>query len=179
MTKRRRRAILALLVGVLLVLVGDLWIRWHQAPPQGGPVVAGNYPSPGSSNFTGYRVKVTEIGIDLPIVEGDGWTVPYFRAAHYPGTAVPGQGGRSMLYAHAQAGMFGPLLHDTAAVGQHVVVERPGMPALRYVITSYYPAWPPGDLKFTRPTDHEELVLLTCTSYNPNDPRIIAVAVPA
>jgi LPXTG-site transpeptidase (sortase) family protein len=122
------------------------------------------------------RVKVDELGIDLPLVEGDGWTVPLYKAAHYPGMKVPGEGQRSLLYAHAQAGMFAPL--TLGAPGQHVEVSRPGKPTLYYVITEYYAKWPPSDLKWTQAGDHEQVVLLTCTTYSANDPRIIAVADP-
>jgi LPXTG-site transpeptidase (sortase) family protein len=134
-------------------------------------------PSPGPD--LGFRVKVTELGINLPVVEGDGWTVALYKAAHYPGMKLPGQGGRSMLYAHAQAGMFGPLLHPGGKVGQHVEVDRPGLQPLRYTITQFFADWPPSDIRYLQPGDHEELILLTCTSFDPNGPRILAVAEPA
>ena len=83
-----------------------------------------------------------------------------------------------MLYAHAQAGMFGPLLSPGGKVGQHVDVTRPGQATLRYRISQFFPRWSPSDIRYTQPADHEELVLLTCTSYDPNGPRILAVAEP-
>ena len=119
--------------------------------------------------------------IDLPLVQGDGLNVPYYKAAHYPTMPWPGQGQRSFLYAHAQYGppiMFGPLL-DHGATGIDVYVDRPGSSELHYVIEQFYPAWPISDTKWLQPADHEELILMTCTSWNSWDPRVIAVAEPA
>jgi LPXTG-site transpeptidase (sortase) family protein len=122
----------------------------------------------------GLRVVLPELGIDLPIIEGDGQDVPLYKAAHYPSMAWPGQGNRSMIYAHARLGMFGPLFN--AKVGNLVEIQRSNGTVLKYTIREYFPRWPVYDLKYLQPTDHEELVLLTCTSWNAADPRIIAVA---
>jgi LPXTG-site transpeptidase (sortase) family protein len=124
----------------------------------------------------GLRVKVPEVGIDLPLVEGDGYNAPLYKAAHYPGTSWPGQGGRTVIYAHARVGMFGPLFG--ARVGEHIEISAPDGSVRRYVITQYFPHWPVTDLSWLRPGDHEEVVLVTCTTYNYNDPRIIVVAEP-
>src|SRR5438270_2691130 len=98
----------------------------------------------------GWRVRLPLYNISLPIVQGDGSSVPYYRAAHYPTTAWPGDGGRSFLYAHAQYGppiMFGPLLNEVersggARTGIDVYVDRPGQSSLHYQIKQWYPAWP-------------------------------------
>lgn len=177
---RLRLVLVGLLVPALVVAGALLLLN----PAKPAPSHPGTYPiinqklfpSPGPD--LGFRVKVVELGINLPVVEGDGWTVALYRAAHYPGMKLPGEGGRSMLYAHAQTGMFGPLLHPGAKVGQHVEVDRPGHAALRYVIRQFFANWPPGDIRYLQPADHEELVLLTCTSFDPNGPRILAVAEP-
>jgi LPXTG-site transpeptidase (sortase) family protein len=125
----------------------------------------------------GLRVVLPELGIDLAIVEGDGQDVPLYKAAHYPSMAWPGQGNRSMIYAHARPGMFEPLFK--AKVGQRVEIRRTNGTILKYTISEYLPRWPEYDLKYLQPTDHEELVLLTCTSWYQGDPKIIAVAQPA
>lgn len=124
----------------------------------------------------GLRVRVPALGIDLKIVEGNGWEPPLNLAAHYPGMKWPGQGGRSFLYAHARPGMFGPLFQ--ASVGQKVEVVQPGGKVLSYTIRRYYPAWPVSNTSILQPADHEELVLYTCTSWTYNDPKIVAVAEP-
>jgi LPXTG-site transpeptidase (sortase) family protein len=176
----RRRIVAALvgLLGIMLVVAGVYEAGRPKAHPpvslRPSPLVTALFPTPGSQGLAGYRVKSSDLGIDLPLVNGDGWTVPYSRAALFPGMKAPGEGDRSMLYAHALPRMFGPLSH--AVVGQHVDVIRPGKPTLHYAITQYFPRWSPSNLTYTHPVGHEELVLLTCTTYNANDPRILAVA---
>ncbi|MDQ6691180.1 MAG: sortase [Candidatus Dormibacteraeota bacterium] len=124
----------------------------------------------------GLRIQVPALGIDLKIVEGDGWEPPVNLAAHYPGMKWPGQGGRSFIYAHARPGMFGPLFQ--AAVGQKVVVAQPDGRRINYTIREYYPAWPVANTSILQPLNHEELVLYTCTSWTYNDPKIVAIAEP-
>lgn len=153
-----------------------------QSPRQPVPIISPGAYAPAASspplaaNHEGVRVRVPELNIDLPVVEGDGYDAPLYKAAHYPGMPWPGEGGRSLIYAHARPGMFGPLF--SARVGQHVQVVNSAGSARKYVITEYYPRWPITDLKWLRMADHEELVLLTCTTYNYNDPRIVAVGEP-
>jgi LPXTG-site transpeptidase (sortase) family protein len=72
--------------------------------------------------------------------------------------------------------MFGNL--NQIKVGQHVDIFRNESVMLRYVVSEAYPRWPSTDLKWLQPVNHEELVLLTCTTYSPNDPRVIVVARP-
>ena len=183
---RRSWPYLALLLGITVLAVFGLTNRGK--PPAAAVVpptriIAGSgfpspIPSPSASAALedGTRVKIPALGIDLQVVPGDGWNAPMFKAATYPGLGVPGQGARSMIYAHAQPGMFLKLW--SAHVGETVEVDRPGQPPLHYEIKEFYRYWPALDLKYIQPSNHEELVLLTCTTYNPNDPRVIAVAEP-
>lgn len=176
---RRRAALAVILVGIILVAIGLLlWLRSKPSSPPSStkPIISsGGFPSPPTGS-TSLRVKVLELGIDLPVVSGDGWTVGLFEAASYPGMKLPGQGGKSLLYAHARPGMFGPLFN--ARVGEHVEVDRPGQPPLQYTIQQYFGHWPANDTRILDSASHEQLVLLTCTTYNANDPRIVAIAEP-
>jgi LPXTG-site transpeptidase (sortase) family protein len=181
-SRRRKRAIIAIVAGVVIVILGLLlwWFLGHgkqQGLPNPQPIVTPVFPAEPAAGVA-YRVKVDELAIDLPVVEGDGWTVALYMAAHYPGMKQPGEGGRSLLYAHAQAGMFGPLLRPGGKVGDHVEVVRPDKPTLRYIMQKVVPRWPANDTSVLKPADHEELVLLTCTSYNANDPRVVVFAEP-
>jgi LPXTG-site transpeptidase (sortase) family protein len=134
-------------------------------------------PTPAPQQDPATRIVIADLGIDLQVVPGDGVNAPYYKAAEYPSPMkLPGQGGRSMIYAHAQKGMFGPLFN--AKVGEHVDVTLASGRQLHYVIREYYAHWPVDDLRWFQPGDHEQLLLVTCTTYNPNDPRIVAVAEP-
>jgi LPXTG-site transpeptidase (sortase) family protein len=125
----------------------------------------------------GYRVRVDELKIDLPVVQGDGKVPPLLMAAEEPGMKKPGEGGRSMLYAHARKGMFGSLYQ--ARVGEHVEVTTTDGRVIKYLVTQVNLGVRATDLSWLKQVDHEQLLLETCTTYNPNDPRIIVVAEPA
>lgn len=183
----------ALLFPGLFGVVGSPKTAALQQLPQPAQIIsAQNFPSPlpfggnpiprePPGAIDGWRISLPQLNIDLPLIQGDGLNVPYYKAAHYPTTAWPGDGGRSFIYAHAQYGppiMFGPLLAQ-GRTGLDVYVTRPQQPRLHYVIQQYYAAWPISDLRWLQPTDHEELILMTCTSWNAADPRVIAVAEPA
>ena len=153
-----------------------LYASLPEREPLEGTGVAAPVAVAAAAPTDGLRVRVPALGIDLKIVEGNGWEPPLDLAAHYPGMKWPGQGGRSFLYAHARPGMFGPLFQ--ASVGQKVEVVQPGGKVLNYTIRRYYPAWPVNNTSILLPADHEELVLYTCTSWTYNDPKIVAVAEP-
>jgi LPXTG-site transpeptidase (sortase) family protein len=122
------------------------------------------------------RIKIPALAIDLPVVPGNGTDAPLLKAALDLRLAVPGQGKRSLIYAHPRPGMFETL--SRAAVGQKIEIDRSGAPPLRYVIRQYYPRWPASDVSWLDPLGKEQLILETGTSYNTNDPRIIAVCEP-
>ncbi len=191
MVTRRRAALAVVAVLLVAVLAGSLLIvRFGHKPIDQRPSPVAKQPAqiispeaytPAAPSATGspvshdgLRVKVPELAIDLPIVEGDGYNAPLYKAAHYPGTTWPGEGGRSVIYAHARPGMFEPLFQ--AKVGERVEFAGPDGSSRRYVIQQYFARWPVTDLRWLRPTNHEEVVLITCTTYNYNDPRIIVVA---
>lgn len=184
---RRRWPQAALGLGVLLLLLGGVMLMTRQTAPAvpppntalPAPVTIISPDSGGTPEATaspGWRVKVIGLGIDLPIVSGDGRTAALFKAVQEPNMKLPGQGGRTLIYAHARAGMFGPL--SQATPGTKIEIDRPDGPPLRYTVKNLYRSWPATDLKLLSPADHEELVLLTCTTYDPRDPRVVAVALP-
>lgn len=131
----------------------------------------------------GYRVKVPRLGIDLPILEGDVTRdtvvqqTPEDAAFHLPGTAIPGDGSNSYVYAHARSGMFLSLWD--AKVGDEVLVTTPDGRSLRYVVSEVHPRIPPNETKWVLPTPTERLTLQTSTGPNPEDPRFVVVAIPA
>jgi LPXTG-site transpeptidase (sortase) family protein len=186
----RRWPLLALTAGVLLVTAA----AWLAVNPPRRPdpaaaarpllpapiITSGVFASPVAPPGTeplGYRVRIPALQVDLPLVEGDGLNVPLNKAALYPGLKAPGEGGRSLIYAHARPGMFEPLF--SVRVGEKVIIQRSDGTDLKYVITKTFPRWPANDGSVLQPADHEELVLLTCSTYNPNDPRIVVFAEPA
>ena len=131
----------------------------------------------------GYRIKIARLGIDLPIVEGDlerdavRQETPENVALHLPGTAIPGDGSNTYIYAHARRGMFLNLW--SAREGDEVVVMTPSGRELRYVVSEVHPRVDPTDISWVARTAGERLTLQTSTGPNPGDPRFVVVALPS
>jgi LPXTG-site transpeptidase (sortase) family protein len=147
------------------------------------PTLAAATPSPTIAPIPdGYRVLVPRLAIDLPIAEGDlerdvvVQQTPENFAFHFPGTAIPGGGSNTYIYAHARRGMFLTLWN--ARVGDEVIVTTPGGGALHYVVSEVHPRIPPKDTSWLQATPTERLTLQTSTGPSPDDPRFVVVAVP-
>jgi LPXTG-site transpeptidase (sortase) family protein len=130
----------------------------------------------------GYRIQIPRLGIDLPIMEGDlerdtvAQQTPENYAFHLPGTAIPGRGANSYLYAHARRGMFITLWN--AAVGDEVWISTPDGTAVRYIVSEIHPRVPPEDVSWAMATPPDRLTLQTSTGPNPTDPRFVVIALP-
>jgi LPXTG-site transpeptidase (sortase) family protein len=193
---------LPVLAGLGLILAGVLLIAgirpFETTPPIAAqPTAVAATPSARSSETarpaatrdprtpiaTGYRIQIPRLGIDLPVAEGDitrdieQQKTPESFAFHLPGTAIPGEGGNTYLYAHARPGMFLTLWN--ARPGDEVFISTPDLKALRYVIVETHPRVAPDDVSWVQPTAGERLTLQTSTGPNPGDPRYVVVAVPA
>lgn len=130
----------------------------------------------------GYRIRVPRLAIDLPIAEGDlerdavRQETPENFAFHLPGSALPGDGGNSYVYAHARRGMFLSLW--SARQGDEVIIVTPDARELRYVVSEVHERVEPTDVSWLAPTRSERLTLQTSTGPNPGDPRFVVIALP-
>ena len=190
-------SVLALCLGLVLI-VGGLRPATPASPPP--PAVAAVTASPLASPTTlgpsasptatpaptippGYRIKIARLAIDLPIAEGDierdtvQQQTPDNFAFHFPGTAIPGDGGNSYIYAHARRGMFLSLW--SARVGDEVTIVTSDGRERRYVVSEVHPRVEPADVSWAQPTTTERLTLQTSTGPNPGDPRFVVIALPA
>jgi sortase A len=122
------------------------------------------------------RIVISRLGIDVKIVEGDGWDAPLGRAAHYPGTAWPGGGSNIYLYAHARTGMFINLWN--ARIGDEIVLTLVDGSQRRYVVSQILPKVTWNDMSVLAPTPTEQLTLQTCIAYQQTAPRFVVIAVP-
>lgn len=186
------------MAGILLLEVGgsfdrppaaavpSVLVSATQPPPVTTAVatVAGTAsPDPRAPIALGYRIQIPRLGIDLPIAEGDvvrdiqQQKTPESFAFHLPGTAIPGQGSNTYLYAHARTGMFLALWNSRP--GDEVLISTPDLKVLRYVIVEVRPRVPFDDVSVIQPTSREQLTLQTSTGPNSGDPRFVAVAIPA
>jgi LPXTG-site transpeptidase (sortase) family protein len=123
------------------------------------------------------RIRIPSVGIDQPIVQGDGVDAPLRKAAHFPGTGWPGGGTNIYLYGHAREGMFIGLWD--VKVGAEIDVDLVDGTQRAYKVTTVLPSVPADAFQYTDPTPTEQLTLQTCTSYQDTAPRFIVIAVPA
>lgn len=189
-------SVLALCLGLLLI-VGGLWPATTASPPPSpvaavtaSPPASPSAPAPSASPSAtpaptippGYRIKIARLAIDLPIAEGDVerdtvlQQTPDNFAFHFPGTAIPGDGGNTYIYAHARRGMFLSLW--SARAGDEVVIVTPDGRERRYVVSEVHPRVAPTDVSWALPTTTERLTLQTSTGPNPDDPRFVVIALP-
>jgi LPXTG-site transpeptidase (sortase) family protein len=130
----------------------------------------------------GYRIKIARLAIDLPVVEGDlerdavRQETPENVALHLPGSAIPGDGSNTYIYAHARRGMFLNLW--SAREGDEVVIITPSGRELPYIVSEVHPKVDPTDVSWVARTAGERLTLQTSTGPNPGDPRFVVVALP-
>ena len=153
---------------------------------QGGSLAgpAGSFVAPAGSGsasdpagaIVASRIRVPRLGIDLPIVEGDGIDAPIDKAAHYPGSGWPGGGTNIYLYGHAREGMFLPLWD--AKVGDTVTLDLAGGGERSYRVVEVLPRVPWNAHQYLEPTPREILTLQTSTASYPTAPRFIVVAEP-
>jgi hypothetical protein len=132
--------------------------------PSGAAAVGSSVPSRPAGGTVATRIRIERLGIDLPIIEGDGIDAPIGKAAHYPGTGWPGGGTNVYIYGHAREGMLLPLWG--AAVGDTVVLDLAGGGAATYRVVEVLPRVP---------WDADQYLAATPTEIAP---RFIVVAEP-
>jgi sortase A len=126
------------------------------------------------SGVVATRIEIPRLGIDLPVVEGDGVDAPIGKAAHYPGTSWPDGGSNIYLYAHARKSMFLDLWQ--AQLGDKIFLDLIDGSERIYTVSQIEPDIPWNDMDVLDPTPAEQLSLQTCTSVDPKDPRFLVIA---
>jgi LPXTG-site transpeptidase (sortase) family protein len=197
-------SVLALYLGLMLVI--GSWSGHAPTGSSPPPTVAAVTTSPGPSPIlsatpsstlgptlsptatpvpaipAGYRIKIPRLTIDLPIAEGEverdivRQETPENVALHFPGSAIPGAGGNSYIYAHARRGMFLSLW--SARVGDEIWITAPDARELRYVVSEVHPRVDPTDVSWAARSAGERLTLQTSTGPNSGDPRFVVIALP-
>ena len=122
------------------------------------------------------QIRIERLGIDLPIIEGDGIDAPIGKAAHFPSSGWPDGGTNIYIYGHAREGMF--LALWDARKGDTVVLDLVDGTSRTYVVTQILPRVPWDAIEYLDPTAPEQLTIQTSTSYYPTAPRFIVIAVP-
>ncbi len=122
------------------------------------------------------RIRIARLGIDLAIIEGDGIDAPIGKAAHFPGSAWPGDGSNVYIYGHARTGMFITLWK--ARVGDRIELDLVDGTSRTYAVIKVLPKVPWDAVTYLEPTKTEQLTVQTSTSYYPTAPRFVVIAAP-
>ncbi|MGH2522950.1 MAG: sortase [Anaerolineales bacterium] len=129
-------------------------------------------PTPGPSQAL--RLNISAIGVNAPVVQGDGWEQLKKGVAQHLGTPDPGQPGNVVLSAHND--IFGEIFRrlDELQAGDEVQLETASQ-VFTYVITGWELV-EPTDVHVMAPTAHPSLTLISCYPYLVDTQRIVVFA---
>ncbi len=126
-------------------------------------------PTPGPGQPT--RIRIPAIGVDAPVVEGDGWEQLMKGVGHHPGSANPGQPGNMVLSGHDD--IYGEVFRrlDRLKPGDPIIVYSHGKP-YTYLVTEIHIV-EPTDVQWLAPTPNPTVTLVSCYPYMVDNKRII------
>ncbi len=120
------------------------------------------------------HLRMRRLGIDLPIVEGNGWDAPDDAVAHFPDTAWPGEGSNTYVYGHAREGVLLELWN--VRTGDLVEVDMADGSIAEYEVSEIHPLVEYDAFEYLDGTDREILTLQTCLDYAETSPRFVVIA---
>lgn len=133
-----------------------------------GPV---SVPTPGPGQAI--RIRIPAIGVDAPVVQGDGWEQLKKGVAQRIGTANPGEPGNMVLSAHND--IYGEIFRhlDQLQEGDEIIVQTQ---TREYVYrVSYSRIVEPTEVSVMDPTREPIITLISCYPYLVNSDRIVVV----
>jgi sortase A len=126
-------------------------------------------PTPGPSQAN--RIQIPAIGVDAPVVQGDGWEQLKKGVGQHIGTANPGENGNIVLSAHND--IFGEIFRylEDLEPGDEIVLYT-NQRAYTYVITRKIVV-EPTEVSVMDPTSEPVITLVSCYPYLVDDQRIV------
>ncbi len=126
-------------------------------------------PTPGPSQAN--RIQIPSIGIDAPVVQGDGWEQLKKGVGQRIGTVNPGDQGNVVLSAHND--IFGEIFRflDQLEPGDEIVLYT-SQRAYVYSVTRRKVV-EPADVSVMDPTTEATITLISCYPYLVDDQRIV------
>jgi len=133
-----------------------------------------NLPVPTAGPQQAVRIQIPAIGVDAPIVQGDGWEQLKKGVGQHVGSADPGQNGNAVFSAHDD--VFGEIFRDLDQLkpGDQIVVFTTQQQYV-YVITGSQIV-PPTQVEVMNPTSDATVTLITCYPYMVDTKRIVVFA---
>ncbi len=125
-------------------------------------------PTPGPEQAN--RIQIPAIGIDAPIVQGDGWEQLKKGVGQHIGSADPGENGNVVLSAHND--IFGEIFRDLDRLkpGDEIIVYT-NQRAYTYVVSESQVV-EPTQVDLMENTSQPTLTLISCYPYLVDDERI-------
>jgi len=126
-------------------------------------------PTPGPSQAN--RIQIPAIGVDAPIVQGDGWEQLKKGVGQHIGTSNPGEKGNLVLSAHND--IFGEIFRylEKLQPGDEIVLHT-NQRAYVYVITRTKVV-EPTDVSVMDSSSEPTITLVSCYPYLIDDQRIV------
>jgi sortase A len=126
-------------------------------------------PTPGP--VQAIRIQIPAIGVDAPIVQGDGWEQLKKGVGQHIGSANPGQDGNLVLAAHND--VFGEIFRDLDKLkrGDQIIVHT-NQRSYAYTITGTQVV-EPTRVEVMAPTENASITLISCYPYLVDNQRII------
>ncbi|NPV84786.1 MAG: class D sortase [Anaerolineae bacterium] len=133
-----------------------------------------NLPIPTPSPEQAVRIQIPAIGVDAPVVQGDGWEQLKKGVGQHIGSADPGKNGNLVLSAHND--VFGEIFRDLDRLkeGDQVVIYS-NQRAFRYIVQQVQVV-EPTRVEVMAPTREPVVTLISCYPYMVNNQRIVVTA---
>jgi sortase A len=134
-----------------------------------GPVIV---PTPGPSHAR--RIRIPDIRVDAPVVQGDGWKQLMQGVGQHIGTANPGERGNVVLSAHND--IFGEIFRylEELEEGDEIILETLTQTVRYEVVRIDYVE--PTDVSAMESTNEAVVTLISCYPYRVDTQRIVVVA---
>ena len=133
-----------------------------------------NLPVPTPAPEQAIRIQIPAIGVDAPVVQGDGWEQLKKGVAQHIGTSNPGQTGNMVLSAHND--IFGEIFRylDKLQPGDEVIVFT-NQKQYTYVVDGTRVVEPTA-VEVMAPTGSPVVTLISCYPYLVDKQRIVVRA---
>jgi sortase A len=128
-------------------------------------------PTPGPSGAITLRIPA--LGVNAPIVQGDGWEQLKKGVGQHIGSADPGQNGNVVLSAHDD--IYGEIFRylDELQPGDDIFIGT--LTQEYHYQVSYYHIVPPTQVDVMGPTQEPVVSLISCYPYLVNSDRIVVL----
>jgi sortase A len=129
-------------------------------------------PTPGPEQAI--QIQIPSIGVDAPVVQGDGWEQLKKGVGQHVGSVNPGQDGNLVVSAHND--VFGEIFRylDQLKRGDQIIVYTPQR-SYTYIITSIEIV-EPTDVQVMASTPNATITLISCYPYLVDNQRIVVQA---